>query len=96
MPANNRFCVYQDLVVTGVVHEAHELTVHVSDAGGVGRRIVFQLTDVDTVTDLADQLRRWGERGRPVTYVSTGGTGALIDEEEAFRRAFRDDFTERV
>jgi hypothetical protein len=94
VPANNRFRIYQDLVVTNVAHEAHELTVHVRDPGGAGRRIVFRLADLDTATDLADQVQHWGDTGRPLTYVCTGHTGTLIDEEEAFHRAFRDDPTE--
>jgi hypothetical protein len=85
-----RIKVFQDLLITDVARDDHELTVHVLDASQSANRITFHLEDGDLARELADQVARWHEDRRPVSYVRVGDQGVLLDEREAFERAMAD------
>jgi hypothetical protein len=95
VPVRSQIRVFQDLVITGLSCDAHLLTVDVVDRAGVRNQISFHFVDEDEASDMADQVAHWHATVQPVTYVRTGNEGALIDERDAFERAFGDDFDDQ-
>ena len=95
MPVHSPIRVFQDLLVTALSCDAHVLTVHVADAAGARKKIIFRFPDADVARDMADQVAGWRDSRQPVTYVRTGNDGALIVERDAFERAMGDDFDDQ-
>lgn len=86
----SRMQVHQDLVVRHVSHRERELAVDVRGPDGTGV-IRFSHDDDRSRDEHLRLLRRWMHLGTPLTYVTSKGTGALIDDRARFEAAFGDE-----
>ena len=82
--------VHQDLTITAIEERRDRVIVSVREAHGFLRRISFWFEDRAGLLDQLDQLTGWMASSRRLTYVTGGASSALIDDAEAFRRAFDD------
>ncbi|HEY3486272.1 MAG TPA: hypothetical protein VGK49_12860 [Ilumatobacteraceae bacterium] len=89
MPAA-RVRVHQDLTITAVDQRRDRVVIGVREPNGVLRRICFWFDDHARLAEYVDQLTGWMTSTRRLTYVTGGVSSALIDDAEAFRRAFDD------
>jgi hypothetical protein len=82
--------VLQDVTVVDVVHEERSLYVTLQTGDDRTGIIEFLHDDERARDDHLSLLRRWMHLATPVTYVSGGGNGTLIDDRVLFARALRD------
>jgi hypothetical protein len=80
--------VHLDVVVRSVTADRDGIRVDVLDAEGKPGWIRFAPADPRTDRLRQEQLTAWSARGTPLAYVVSGGSGRLLDEEDAFRAAF--------
>lgn len=80
--------IHQDLIVVDVRPSGAGVEVAVLTPTGRRERICFHAMGETELFERVDQLRAWMHRGTPVTYVMSGGSGALIDELAWFEAAF--------
>jgi hypothetical protein len=88
MPPKSRLDVHQHLTVDGVRQTGSSVRVEVADRDGNRHWISFRFSDVEPAAVHAERLEQWKDRGTPLTYVRGDGHGALVDDEELFRRAY--------
>jgi hypothetical protein len=78
----------QDLVVHAVSRDRGDVRIDVRQPAGQVSRVTFQLDDPVEAAGILDQARAWMADGRRLTYVAGPGGAALVDDAEAFWRAF--------
>jgi len=89
--ADNRYDVFQSLTVSAVRHEDTQVHVEVVGRTGGRNQVTFHFAERELASAHCSTIREWQERGTPLTYVRRGARGVLLDDAEAFRRAFGDD-----
>lgn len=87
----SRFDVHQRLLVQRVDREGERVRVVVRSPDEDEHDITFFFDDVDDAARHVATVERWRADRTPLTYVRRGTTGALLDDEATFRRAFEAD-----
>ena len=80
----------QDVTISHIAHDDEGLKVDVSTPTGHRHWIRFFFDDHRLVSDHLVTLRRWMHLGTPLTYLSFGTEGALIDDRAWFESVFSD------
>jgi hypothetical protein len=83
-----RIRVRQDVTIDHLSHDGDRLQVHVSTRSGRRHWIRFSFDDLGSLSAHLTTLRRWMHLGTPLTYVSSGAEGTLIDDRAWFAAAF--------
>lgn len=90
MRTNDRFAVFQDLIVDAVEHEPPFVKVAVSDSHGPRGTVTYTFADGDEHDAYLDTLRQWHQDATPLTYVRGARDGVLVDDRRLLRRALED------
>jgi hypothetical protein len=85
-----RFRLRQHLTIHDISDDGEGLRVSLSTPAGHRHWIRFFFDDHRALADQLATLRRWMHLGTPLTYLSAGAEGALIDDRALFESAFFD------
>ena len=83
-----RIRLRQDVIINRVVQHDRGLWVDVTTPSGHCHWIKFFFDDHGLLSTHLTTMRRWMHLGTPLTYLSSGTEGALIDDRAWFDSVF--------